>query len=63
MPKTSKLKEYEVFKKFLNDIESGKEPQIITETYIVISRKEYDLAQERYMNWVATQKAIYSKIN
>ena len=61
--RTSKGLGYENFKKFLNDIDSGKTPQIITEKYIIISRKEYDEAQRQWHNYIQTQQVIYSKVN
>lgn len=60
---TKKIEEYKAFKKFLSDIESGKEPIIIGETYILISRKHYDRAQAEYANYMQTLRHISSKVN
>jgi len=38
MPKTSRRTEYDIFKKFCNEIDAGKNPYFTTDKYVVISR-------------------------
>ena len=64
MPKTSKRTEYEIFKKFCQEIDEGKNPYFTTDKYVVISRKAWDESVEKMNNFYKMQSHVYNqKVN
>jgi hypothetical protein len=63
MPKTSKLTEYEAFKKSLRELERPEVNFVEFGDYVVTSKKKMEETAKGYRNAVLLQQQIYGKIN
>ena len=61
MPKTSRRTEYDIFKKFCNEIDAGKNPYFTTDKYVVISRTAWDNSVENIKRAMEMQKHVYNQ--